>query len=210
MPIDTLKVAKRLRDAGFTEPQAEAVIAAVQEGTESADLATKQDLRAEIADLRNELKAEIADLRSELRQAELRLEAKIEAVKADILSRVFGLIVGTLVVNIVAIVGAMFAVAKLVGHCAPRPAEPVCGRPNERAPAPTRSSSEPPRVAARDGRRAHHAARSARAAEGAAGNRLPRCRVTRPKCTVCRRVSPGPRRNRLCRGTKCGDRIPLG
>ncbi len=123
MAIDTLKVAKRLREAGFTEPQAEAVVAAVQEATGGADLATKTDivdlrsaLKAEIADLRSELKAEIADLRSELRQTELRLEAKIEAIKADILSRVFGLILGTLVVNIVAIVGAMFAVAKLVGH----------------------------------------------------------------------------------------------
>jgi hypothetical protein len=108
MAIDTLKVAKRLREAGFSEPQAEAVTAAVQEGTEGADLATKMD---------------VADLRNELRQAELRLEAKIEAIradmgamKADILSRVFGLILGALVVNIVAIVGAMFAVAKLVAH----------------------------------------------------------------------------------------------
>ena len=88
----------------------------MQEGTESADLATKEDLKAEIAALRSELKAEIADLRSELRQAELRLEAKIEAIKSDILNRVFGLILGTLMVNIVAIIGAMFAVAKLVGH----------------------------------------------------------------------------------------------
>ena len=112
MAIDTLKVARRLREAGFTEPQAEAVIAAVQEGMEGADLATKVD----IAELRAELKAEIASLRSELRQAELRLEAKIEGIKADILNRVFGLILGTLVVNIVAIVGAMFAVAKLLGH----------------------------------------------------------------------------------------------
>ena len=123
MAIDTLKVAKRLRAAGFTEPQAEAVVAAVQEATEGADLATKADiaelrteLKAEIAELRTEFKAEIADLRSELRQTELRLEAKIEAIKADILNRVFGLILGTLVVNIVAIVGAVFAVAKLVGH----------------------------------------------------------------------------------------------
>ena len=105
MAIDTLKVAKRLREAGFTEPQAEAVVAAVQEGTEGAELATKAD----IAELRTELKAEI-------REAELRLAAKIEAIKADILNRVFGLILGTLVVNIVAIVGAMFAVAKLLGH----------------------------------------------------------------------------------------------
>src|SRR5439155_15515454 len=123
MAIDTLKVAKRLREAGFTEPQAEAVIAAVQEGTEGTNLTTKADLaelrtelKAEIAEFRAEFKAEIADLRSELRQSELRLEAKIEAIKADILNRVFGLILGTLVVNIVAIVGAMFAGAKLVGH----------------------------------------------------------------------------------------------
>jgi hypothetical protein len=101
MAIDTLQVAKRLREAGFTEPQAEALIAAVQAGTKGADLATKRD---------------IAELRTAIREAELRLEAKIEAIKADILNRVFGLILGTLVVNIVAIVGAMFAVAKLAGR----------------------------------------------------------------------------------------------
>ncbi len=119
MAIDTLKVAKRLREAGFTEPQAEAVTVAVQEATEGADLATKADL----AELRAELRAEIAGVHSELRQVELRLEAKIEGIKADIgtmkadiLNRVFGLILGALVVNIVAIVGAMFAVAKLVTH----------------------------------------------------------------------------------------------
>ena len=46
----------------------------------------------------------------------MRLEVKIEAVrskigavKADILNRVFGMILGTLVVNIIAIVRAMFA-----------------------------------------------------------------------------------------------------
>jgi DNA-binding transcriptional MerR regulator len=123
MAIDTLKVAKRLREAGFTEPQAEAVTAAVQEATQGAELATKADLaelrtelKAEIVDLRTELKAEIADLLGELRQSGLRLEAKIEAVKADILNRVFGLILGTLVVNIIAIVGAIFAVAKLIAH----------------------------------------------------------------------------------------------
>ena len=123
MAIDTLKIAKRLREAGFTEPQAEAVVAAVQEGTEGAELATKADItelraefKADIAALRAELKAEVADLRSELRQSELRLEAKIDAIKADILNRVFGLILGALVVNIIAMMGAVFAVAKLVGH----------------------------------------------------------------------------------------------
>ena len=76
MAIDTLRVAKRLREAGFTEPQAEAVTAAVQEPTQGAELATKADLA--------EVKADIAALRSELRQLELRLEVKIEAVRSEI------------------------------------------------------------------------------------------------------------------------------
>jgi hypothetical protein len=129
MAIDTLRVAKRLREAGFTEPQAEAVTAAVQEATQGAELATKVDLaevkteiaevKAEVAEIKTDLaevKADVATLRSELRQSELRLEAKIEAVKTDILSRVFSMILGALVVNIIAVVGAMFAVAKLAGH----------------------------------------------------------------------------------------------
>ena len=44
MAIDTLKLARRLREAGFNEAQAEAVADAVREGTESADLVTKSDL----------------------------------------------------------------------------------------------------------------------------------------------------------------------
>jgi hypothetical protein len=133
MALDTLKVARRLQAAGFTEPQAEAVLAAVQEAA-GTDLATKADLdavqvalkteiaefraelKAEIAEVRAELKAEIADLGSELRQSALRLEARLESVKAEILNRVFGLILGALVVNIIAVVGAVLAAAKLVGH----------------------------------------------------------------------------------------------
>ena len=105
MAIDTLKIAKRLREAGFSDPQAEAVIATVQEVAEGGEFATKPDL-----------KAEMAGLRSDLREVELRLAAKLESIKADILNRVFGLILGPLVVNIVAIVGAVLAAAKLVGH----------------------------------------------------------------------------------------------
>lgn len=73
MAIDTLKLAKRLREAGFTEPQAEAVIATVQEAASGADVATKRDLDEQIT-----------GLRGEMREAELRLEVKLEAIKADI------------------------------------------------------------------------------------------------------------------------------
>jgi ribosomal protein L29 len=134
LAIDTLKVAKRLREAGFSDPQAEAVVATVQEAAEGADLATRSDLaelrseikfdlaelraelKAELAELRVELRAEIAAVRAEMRALELRFEAKLEALKADILNRIFGLILGAVVVNVVAVVGAMFGVAKLLGH----------------------------------------------------------------------------------------------
>ena len=123
MAIDTLKVARRLREVGFTEPQAEAVIAVVQDATQGADLATKGDFaesrsefKAEIAAVRAEIAALRAELKAEIREAELRLEARIEALKSEILGRVFAMILGSLVVNIIAIVGAMFAVAKLVAR----------------------------------------------------------------------------------------------
>jgi len=123
MAIDTLKVAKRLREAGFTDPQAEAVVAAIQDAAEGAEFATKGDLveartelKAEIAALRADLKTQIEAVRSEQRESALRLEARIEAIKADILNRVFSLILGALIVNIVAMVGAVFAVAKLVAR----------------------------------------------------------------------------------------------
>jgi len=78
MAIDTLKVAKRLREAGFTEPQAEAVTAAVQEATQGAELATKADL----AELRTELKAEIVDLRTELKGRDRRSARRAAPIRA--------------------------------------------------------------------------------------------------------------------------------
>jgi hypothetical protein len=44
------------------------------------------------------------------------LSVRTDKFKADIFNRVFGVIRGALVANIVAIVGAMFAVAKPAGH----------------------------------------------------------------------------------------------
>jgi hypothetical protein len=123
MALDTLKVAKRLREAGFSEPQAEAVVAVVQDATGDAELATKRDLTDLATELRTELHTVHAALQREMREMELRLEAKIEAMGikieamgATIMNRVFGLILGAILVNIVTVVGALFAVAKLVGR----------------------------------------------------------------------------------------------
>ena len=65
--IDTLKFAKRLRQANFTEPQAEALAEAVAEAT-IENVATKLD----ISDQRADFKQDILDLRQEI--AGLRVE----------------------------------------------------------------------------------------------------------------------------------------
>jgi hypothetical protein len=134
MAIDTLKVARRLREAGFNEAQAEAVAVAVQESSEGADLVTKGDLtiqsvglRAEIAGQGAEVRAEIAAVRSEMREMETRLIARIEAVKtatetaieaakSEILGRMLQMILSAVLVNFVAMASLMFAFAKLLGH----------------------------------------------------------------------------------------------
>lgn len=123
MAIDTLKVARRLRDAGFSEPQADAVIAAVQEGAEGADFATKGDigaLRGEIsalgAELRAEFRAELAAVRGEMREMELRLNARMEAMKAHILGHMMTMILTAVLVNVVTVPGALFAAVRLLGH----------------------------------------------------------------------------------------------
>lgn len=119
--FDTHKFAKRLREAGFTQPQAEAVTQAVQEAAsiDLTALATKQDLaevQRDIAELRQATKTDIAELRqtskSDVREAELRLEAKIAETKADLLKT----IVGAVVFNSAVVLAGMFGLAKLLGH----------------------------------------------------------------------------------------------
>ena len=51
--LDTLKVAKRLREAGFSEIQAESVTNAIPDGVGSQDLATKTQLDAGLGALKS-------------------------------------------------------------------------------------------------------------------------------------------------------------
>jgi DNA-binding transcriptional MerR regulator len=64
--LDTLRIAKRLREAGFSEAQAESVTEAVREASDSQDLVTKAQLDTALGGLKAELKAEIADVKSEI------------------------------------------------------------------------------------------------------------------------------------------------
>ena len=75
--FDTHRAVKKLTGAGFTENQAEALIDAV--GDEHEALATKADLLAVRADLREEISA----LRAELKEDIASVRAEINTVRAD-------------------------------------------------------------------------------------------------------------------------------
>jgi hypothetical protein len=96
--FDTLRTARRLKEAGASEPVAEAIAEALRESRELdlAPLATKTDLTT----LGRDLRGEIATLRGELL-------AKIEGGKVDILKWVVGLLIAqaALIVTLVRLIG---------------------------------------------------------------------------------------------------------
>lgn len=63
--IDTHATIQELQEAGMDSRQAEVVVAAI--GRSDAELATKSDLKAEIATTKAELKAEIAAVKSDIK-----------------------------------------------------------------------------------------------------------------------------------------------
>ena len=78
LAFDTHKAVKALKEAGFDDPQAEAVVATVGEAI-GGSIATKADIaevRAEITELRTATKADMTELRAEMKTdiAELRAE----------------------------------------------------------------------------------------------------------------------------------------
>jgi DNA polymerase III epsilon subunit-like protein len=82
--FDTLAYAKRLKEAGFTDHQAEAQALALADAFKEGALATKQD----IGDLRHELKQDIADLRHGLREVESALKARMDNLETTLGARV--------------------------------------------------------------------------------------------------------------------------
>lgn len=69
--FDTLRIAQALRDAGFDNGQAEAIVSAIQQSL-GENVATKADLaavRSDVATLRDELRADMAELRADIYRA---------------------------------------------------------------------------------------------------------------------------------------------
>jgi hypothetical protein len=56
------------------------------------------------------------ELRSEMRELEQRVVALVEAAKAELVGKMFSMVVGAVLVNIVAMLGVIFAFAKMLGH----------------------------------------------------------------------------------------------
>ncbi len=79
--FDTYTAAKRLRDAGFDERQAEAAVSMVRDaaGTDREQLATKADLDA----LESRVDAKLAALETRLR-ADLATKADLETLRSEL------------------------------------------------------------------------------------------------------------------------------
>jgi len=78
--FDTLKFAKRLKEAGFTEQQAEALADAEAEFIEQ-NLATKRDIadiKRDIADVKRDIKELEVTLRNEIKQLDVTLRNEIK------------------------------------------------------------------------------------------------------------------------------------
>lgn len=83
--FDSLTWAKNLEDAGMPRPQAE-VIARLQLQS-SADLFERLATKVELAQLD-------VNLRKEIKESEMRLELKIETIKADLFKWIIPLMLG--------------------------------------------------------------------------------------------------------------------
>jgi hypothetical protein len=82
MTFDTLKFANTLKAAGVPEKQAEAEATALSDvlAVNFKELATKSDLAQGLSEVRTEL-------RTEIREAEQRLNAKIDLLRSDMNAR---------------------------------------------------------------------------------------------------------------------------
>ena len=127
IPFDTHKIVKELQEAGFDEPQAEAVVSAMGAAI-VGNLATKADLQefraatkadmqehrnatqADIRELRNEFKADMQEHRNatqaDIRELRNEFKSDMQAMELRIMLRMGGLIVAG--------VGLIIALDKLV------------------------------------------------------------------------------------------------
>lgn len=90
-PLDTLDIAKRLREAGFSDAQAEAVTTVFRDAraADLASLATKADIeRLEAA-----TKAAVERLEAKMESLEAKMESQLELLRRDMTIRLGSMII---------------------------------------------------------------------------------------------------------------------
>ena len=109
MALDTYKAIKMLKEAGFDEPQAEAVVTTVGNAFDDT-VATKTDiaeLRAEIQEVRAEIQAEIQEVRADLHAEIQEVRAEIRELEQRMTIKMGGFLAAT--------IGLITALNKLIG-----------------------------------------------------------------------------------------------
>ena len=96
--LDTLDIAKRLKEAGFNDAQAEAVTTVFRDvrTADLANLATKADIeaiRADVERLEAATKADFARFELTMKAEIARLESQIELLRRDLTIRLGSMIV---------------------------------------------------------------------------------------------------------------------
>lgn len=71
--LDTLAIARELKDAGVEPKQADAITRVFRQAAEHGDPATRADLEAHRAEVRSEFEAHRAEVRADLAAIEVRL-----------------------------------------------------------------------------------------------------------------------------------------
>jgi 50S ribosomal subunit-associated GTPase HflX len=100
--LDTLDIAKRLKEAGFNDAQAEAVTTVFRDvrTADLAPLATKADIdrleaatRADIQRLESEMQRLAAATKADIQRLEARMDSQIELLRRDLTIRLGSMIV---------------------------------------------------------------------------------------------------------------------
>lgn len=109
MPLDTLKLARRLAAAGMPPEQADGVAAAIADG-----MAEQVASKADLAELRSELKTEMAELRAEMKTEFAALRTEMAAIRTELANfrtATIQWIVGAILLNWVAMAGLIIALS---------------------------------------------------------------------------------------------------
>jgi hypothetical protein len=110
--FDTLKLAKRLEEAGFTTAQAQGAAAAIAD-TFREDLATRQDLTMSETAIRRDLTISETAIRRDLKESETTLRTEIQTLRTEFRSDLRDLEhrmtirLGTMLAGGIVLVGAM-------------------------------------------------------------------------------------------------------